>query len=117
MKTKLTLLTFFYFLLSTSLFANDNIPKKSLKDYAGRYILPENQYAERVVVEIKNDTLLVVTDMGPIQLIQVSDDIFEVTEFNVLVKFIRDATKRMVLGVRIIYKEGDVDIFGKKETD
>ena len=52
-----------------------------------------------------------------INIYQVSDDIFEVTEFNVLVKFIRDATKRKVLGVRIIYKEGDVDIFGKKETD
>ncbi len=115
MKLKLTLLTFFFFILSTSLFANDSIPKKSLNDYAGRYVLPENQYAESVVVEIKNDTFLVVTDMGTIQLIHVSDDTFEVAEFNVQVKFIRDKTTRKVLGVRIIYEENNIDIYGKKE--
>ncbi len=100
-----------------SLFANDSIPKKSFTDYVGRYKLPENQYAEYASVEMKNDTLYVVADMGSIQLIYIQDETFEIPDFNVQVKFVRDETKRKVLGVRIIYTDGDVDMFGKKETD
>ena len=114
---KLIKLLFLSIILGSSLFANDSIPLNTLREYTGRYILPENQYAQLVNVELKNDTLFVATEMGPIILSHVIDNQFEVPEFGVKVHFLKDELTLKVLGVRIIYTEGDLDLFGKKEAE
>ncbi len=100
-----------------SLIANDSIPKKTFKEYAGHYTLPENQFAQSITIEVINDTLVVVSEIGSVPLTHLTDDRFEVLQYGVQVQFIKDELKQKVLGVRVTYTEGDIDITGKKEND
>lgn len=100
-----------------SLIANDSIPRKSLMEYAGRYTFPENHLAENITIELINDSLVVVSEIGSVNLTQIADDTFEVSQYSVKVQFIKNETKQKVIGVRVIYTEGDIDITGKKEND
>lgn len=113
------LLLFLVIMISSSgvsLLASDSIPKKDFKEYAGSYIFPENQFAQKVSVEVKNDTLLVVAEIGSISLTFVGEDKFEVGDFGVMIIFVKDALKQKVVGVRVHYPEGDFEIIGKKLT-
>jgi hypothetical protein len=100
-----------------SLLANDSIPGKQLKDYAGSYIFPENQFAERVSIELKNDTLVVVAEIGSINLTFLGGEKYEAGDFGVYVVFIKNELTQKVTGVKVLYPLGDFEITGKKENE
>lgn len=121
MKNEITTLLILFVMMilypGGSLQANDSIPQKSFQDYTGKYTFPDNDLAKQVKVVLNNDTLLVVSDMGSVRLNHLTGDRFEVTDYSVFVEFMIDETTKKVVGVKVLYPEGDLEIIGKKEND
>jgi hypothetical protein len=104
-----TFVLFFVVLLSCVLRAQDS----TLDEYVGTYKFPEGSVVPSVDIKLENGVLIGVSSAGSSALERISNDTFNLVQYNGTVYFIRDANKK-VEGIKILAQ--DTVLEGKKES-
>ena len=115
MKKTLTVLSLIIFALFGAIQAEEKVQIKNMLEYTGRYIFPENNMAESLMVEQNNNLLKIVSSIGSADLKFIGNDSFQIPEYGGNAIFVKDETNQKVIGIKVSIPMGNIDLEGVKE--